>query len=75
MPPRALAKTHLPSKAEMYSFLLDRIGREHLELQYGGTLSPPSDMKEYIIQGYWYYEQDSPTIDLTTEDNSVRLEL
>lgn len=53
MPPRALAKTHLPNSSETRAFLIDRIGLENLEQQYGGTLSPPENVREYIEQGYW----------------------
>ena len=54
MPPRALAKTHLPSSSEAKAFLIDRIGQENLETEYGGTLSPLADFRGYVEQGYWH---------------------
>jgi hypothetical protein len=55
MPPRALAKTFVLSKQEMNTVLIERIGKEYLETQYGGDVGAPTDPIDYVQQGYWYF--------------------
>lgn len=71
MPPKALAKTHMPSSSGAKEFLIDRIGRENLEQDYGGLLSPPSNLREYVAQGYWSFHIAEKN-EASVEDDSSR---
>ena len=61
LPRKALAKTFVLNKKESAAFLCDHIGRDYLEVKYGGMLSeqfhPDTSTEqhvvEYLQQGYW----------------------